>query len=78
MGKISLQGKKQKKWNKLMENIPKKLRCVFKHEQPPRKLKTYAYGTIFTSEITLAKLDKYLAKKKRTRHQECQASELTT
>ena len=32
--------KNKTKWNKLMENIPEKLRCVFKHAQPPRKLKT--------------------------------------
>ena len=38
-----------KKWEKLMPNIPTKLRGVFKHVRPPKNMKKDAYGDIFTS-----------------------------
>ena len=48
-----------------MKNIPAELRTVFKHSKIPKRLKKDMYGDIFTSHITLAKLDWYLAKKKK-------------
>ena len=56
-----------------MKNIPAELRTVFKHARIPKRLKKDMYGDIFTSHITLAKLDWYLAKKKKIQHQEYQA-----
>jgi hypothetical protein len=53
-----------KKWEKLMKNIPAELRTVFKHARISKRLKKDMYGDIFTSHITLAKLDWYLAKRK--------------
>ena len=58
---------------KLMKNIPAELRTVFKHSRIPKHMQRDMYGDIFTSQISLEKLDRYLAKKKKIHHQEYQA-----
>ena len=65
MGKTSVQHMQQQKMEKIMKNVPVELRTVFKHARIPKRLKKDMYGDIFTSHISLAKLDWYLAKKKK-------------
>ena len=65
MGKTSLQGKKQKKTEQADEKHTQKATVCIQACTTTEETEKNAYGTIFTSEITLTKLDKYLAKKKK-------------
>ena len=54
-----------KAWKKLMKNIPSELQDVYKTARKRKDIDASIYGDIFTSEITLEMLDKYLGKKKK-------------